>query len=140
MAVAVRWYDEERTVLSVKVTSGSPTPYEDFMTAAHQVQSMLSSVNHPVDAICDTRAQFSFSPRFLEIAYAVHKLSYPNIRMIVFVGQGIAWEFFQIFARSFRRLPYRFIAVTSEEDALTMIERVRLEVSLAEKMSVARFN
>lgn len=140
MAVSVNWYDEAQTLLCVKVTGGSPTPYEDFLTAAQQVKSMLSSVNHPVDAICDTSAQFAFSPRFLEIAYAVHKLSYPNIRLIVFVGKGLAWEFFQIFARGFGRLPYRFVAVKSEEAALKMIERVRLEASLAEKISAARFN
>lgn len=140
MAVVVKWYDEAQALLCVKVSGGSPTPYEDFIAAAHQVQSMLSSVNHPVDAICDTSAQFAFSHRFLEIAYDVHKLSYPNIRLIVFVGRGIAWEFFQIFARSFPRLPYRFIAVSSEEAALKMIERVRLEASLAGKMSAARFN
>ena len=110
------------------------------MAAAQQAQAMLVSVNHPVDAICDTRMQFTFSRRVLEIAYAVHEMTYPYMRMIAFVGRNLAWDFFLIFVRMFGRVPYTFVGVHDEDEALAVIHRVRQEATIAAGMASAPLN
>ncbi|HVU09887.1 MAG TPA: hypothetical protein VHD90_01365 [Phototrophicaceae bacterium] len=136
MPVRLEWLDRDQTLIHI-VAQGRLSPDEVFV-AAGTLREMLTSVARPVDVIIDASKQLFFSHHYLEMLHKVHRMSYPNLRLVVFV-ESIGWEFFLQFIRQVGKLPYQFDVRPTFEQALELIQSVRLEAG-APPTSSMRWN
>ena len=85
MPIIVEWANPECTVLLYIVTEH--WTWDDFHGANQESHEMLTSVDHPVDLICDFSTSQSIPPRVLSnIGRALRQKRPTNVRQIVAVG------------------------------------------------------
>jgi hypothetical protein len=85
MPIVVEWANPEHTVLLYRVME--QWTWDDFHDANQLSQEMLTSVDHPVDMICDFSTSQTIPPRVLSnIGRALRQKRPAHARQIVAVG------------------------------------------------------
>ena len=123
MPVSLGWIDQRKTIIYiVAVTQGRLSP-EEVLASADNLREMGASVAHPIAAIIKSDTPAYFSPQYGESLRDVHQAGFPNLKLVIFVGDSLLWEIFQAFVRQHEGIPYHLAMHPTFEGAVDLARR-----------------
>jgi hypothetical protein len=96
---------------------------------------MLESVNHRVDMISDYTHRNYFAPGYAERVQKMESLLRPNLRFVVFVGNKLVWELFDLYNSAYEAVSFKYTYAETVTEAREMVAEFRFESSLPPESS-----
>lgn len=125
MGITVIWDDEAHTILRT-LYEGLWT-WEEYQAASVQAGMMLNESSHRIDGIIDIRGTRYVPSGYLEAMRAMARVSLiPQIGIIVIIGEHVAYEMFDTFARQEGGVSFRYAYAASLKMAYAIIEASRI--------------
>jgi hypothetical protein len=123
MPVEPQWIDQEKTL--IYITLEGKLDGNDFLNADPEISALLDSVDHPVDIIIDYSAQVYFSPDYAATTGQIKGMEHVNIRSVIFVGNRLAWELFNLYTQQFRDVAFKYAYAPTFEEGRALVRSSR---------------
>lgn len=123
MPITHEWLDDGKTLIYIHLEGRLGA--EDFLDSDAKMIVLLDTVAHPVDVIIDYSAQVYFSPDYVATTGSLRGMTHENIRLVVFVGNKLAWDLFGAYVEQFQNVAFEFTYAPTVAEGRAVVQSSR---------------